>query len=413
MANPILRGRRVGIRGVRHVRTFEGHTDTVTSVCFSPDGRQALSGCGDGVVRLWDVNSGKCVRNLEDLKDEITCLSFSPDGRKVLVGGQETGFIIHDLYTRQSTGPFSDDYDRYDQPLHSAEFSPDGRWILSGRGSLLPKHGACLSLCESDTGQWAIEYFCNWGFRFLRNVAQVYAATFGPAGDWIVSGNWDKTVRLWDAAGGLCVGVFRGHKDDVFSVCSSPDGMYVLSAGYDKTVRLWDVVTGQCLQIYRGHRKAVILVSFTPDGRWALSASQNETLRLWDVNSGECVQVLEHGNGVTAACLSPDGRFVLSGSADKTMRLWEIDWQVEIPEPADWDDGALPYLEIFLTLHCPYDDDGISRTGKPNWNDDDFQHLLTELQYRGFGWLRPEGVRRKLEKMTHEWTGPPPLPREF
>lgn len=113
-----------------------------------------------------------------------------------------------------------------------------------------------------------------------------------------------------------------------------------------------------------------------------------------------------------SVCISPDGRWALSGSPDKTLRLWELDWDYEFPGPADWHEGARPYLEIFLTLHCPHGEDGISRVGKPQWNDEDFKKLLKDLQCRGYGWLRPEGVRRKLEEMTRNWTGPPPLPGE-
>ena len=108
--------------------------------------------------------------------------------------------------------------------------------------------------------------------------------------------------------------------------------------------------------------------------------------------------------------MSRDGRWCLSGSFDKTVRLWELDWEYEFPEPADWDEGARPHFEIFLTLQCPVGDDGLTRVGRPSWTEGDFQRLLTDLQYRGFGWLRPDGMRRQLEKMTAEWQGPPPLP---
>ena len=116
-----------------------------------------------------------------------------------------------------------------------------------------------------------------------------------------------------------------------------------------------------------------------------------------------------HTSYVNSVSISPDGSFALSGSWDKNLRLWGFDWEYEFPEPADWDEGARPYLEFFLTLHCPYGEDGISRVGKPSWNDDDFKKLLEDLSYRGYGWLHPKGVRRELEKMTREWQGPPPL----
>jgi WD40 repeat protein len=120
--------------------------------------------------------------------------------------------------------------------------------------------------------------------------------------------------------------------------------------------------------------------------------------------------VLEgHSDGVKSVCISLDGRYGLSGSEDKTLKLWEFDWEYEFPEPEDWDEGARPYLEVFLTLHCRVGLDGISRVGTPVWNDEDFKKLVVELGYRGYGWLRPEGVRRQLEKMTSEWKGPPML----
>jgi hypothetical protein len=106
---------------------------------------------------------------------------------------------------------------------------------------------------------------------------------------------------------------------------------------------------------------------------------------------------------------SADGRWALSGSEDRTLRLWELDWECEFPKAADWDEAAQPYLDSFLTLHCPVAQDGFSRFGKPRWTEQDFQNLLTDLQYRGYGWLRPEGVRRQLSKMTEEWQGLPPL----
>jgi len=85
------------------------------------------------------------------------------------------------------------------------------------------------------------------------------------------------------------------------------------------------------------------------------------------------------------------------------------DWDYEFPEPADWAEGAGPYLAPFLHLHCPLADDGISRTGEPSWRNDDVERLMEELRYRGYGWLRAEGVRKKLLEMTAKWQPSPPL----
>ena len=139
-------------------------------------------------------------------------------------------------------------------------------------------------------------------------------------------------------------------------------------------------------------------VSFSPDGRYALSGSYDETLKLWDVKTGKCLRTFN--SLVYSVCFSPDGRYALSGSSGNTLKLWALDWELEEKEPDDWDEGARPYLETFLTLHTPYGPDGLTRQGKPQWTEEDFQKLLQELGYRGYGWLKPEGVRRKLEELA-------------
>ena len=44
------------------VKTFIGHSKTVTSIAFSADNNQLVSGSNDKTVKLWDVHSGKLIR---------------------------------------------------------------------------------------------------------------------------------------------------------------------------------------------------------------------------------------------------------------------------------------------------------------------------------------------------------------
>ena len=90
---------------------------------------------------------------------------------------------------------------------------------------------------------------------------------------------------------------------------------------------------------------------------------------------------------------------------DQKLRLWAIDWDYEFPGWSDWDEAARPYLETFLWVHTPWSEDGLSRTGRAAFKEDGLRHLFAELQYRGLGWLRPEGVRRELLKMAAGWQG--------
>ena len=206
------------------------------------------------------------------------------------------------------------------------------------------------------------------------------------------------------------------------SVSLSPDGRWVLSGSMDETLRLWELATGRCVRTFDGHTGYVNSVTFSPDGRWALSGSGDKTVRLWELATGQCVRTFEgHTEGVNAVSLSPDGRWALSGGDDKTLRLWELDWECEFPPPAEWDEGARPYLESFLSLHTSYAaslprdrkpseeeiQQALTRRGRPSWTEDDVKDLLRKLCYAGYGWLRPQGVRQKLEEMAATWTGAP------
>jgi WD40 repeat protein len=60
----------------------------------------------------------------------------------------------------------------------------------------------------------------------------------------VLSGSFDKTIKLWDAATGTLIRTFEGHSSEVSSVAFSADGARVLSGSNDGTIKLWDAATG-------------------------------------------------------------------------------------------------------------------------------------------------------------------------
>jgi WD40 repeat protein len=58
-----------------------GHSTSVTSVAFSPDGARVLSGGGDGTIKLWDAAAGALVRTIEARSAWVTSVAYSPFSR--------------------------------------------------------------------------------------------------------------------------------------------------------------------------------------------------------------------------------------------------------------------------------------------------------------------------------------------
>ncbi|KAG6816427.1 hypothetical protein H0H93_008081 [Arthromyces matolae] len=165
----------------------------------------------------------------------------------------------------------------------------------------------------------------------------VTSVAFSSDGSCIVSGSYDRSVRVWDTSTGQELEVLEGHTDGVTSVALSSDGSRIVSGSVDKSVRVWDASTGQELKVLEGHMHFVNSVAFTRDGNHIVSGSVDKSVRVWDTLTGQELKALK--NAVTSIPFSDDKRPSCSGSWDQTPYIWDNAVQKYTRRKADNFDG--------------------------------------------------------------------------
>ncbi len=170
---------------------------------------------------------------------------------------------------------------------------------------------------------------------FQGHTSRVQCVAFSPNGHLIVSGAWDKTVRVWETQTGrerLCM---KGHTDAVFGVAFSPDGSRIVSGSRGNGVRVWDAQTGHELRCV-SNTDMVRCVAFSPNGKLIASGGDkmqgnDYAIHVWESVSGVLLQTLYgHSHIVHGVAFSPDGTCIVSGSIDGTVRLWDTQTGQEI-----------------------------------------------------------------------------------
>jgi len=225
-----------GTSVLRIIETGDMHTQLISRIAVSQDGKRLASASHDKTVSLWNAETGEHLHTLAEGNRLVKSVVFSPVGQTlasssdaVYLWNTNTGTLLHSL----KRGDFFFGGD-------SIAFSPDGKRLAS------------------------------------TFVSDAIAFPIPP---------WDG-VHLWDATTGVLLRSIR--MEEPSSLTFSSDGKIIVTGDSDGSIHLWDMNTGAELHTYREAHKGgpVTGLAFSPEGHILTSSGSDGTVLLWNVDAG-------------------------------------------------------------------------------------------------------------------------------
>lgn len=209
------------------VHEFAKHKDSVISVGFNHDGKYFASGGMDGIIKVYEVESGNHVVDLEG-PEEITWIQWHPKGNVVLCGSVESTVWMFKVPSGECMNVFAG----HTAPVSCGTFTHDGKKIVTGSedGSMIvwdPVTAQPLVKLTSDDGRFHQEAVTSLAISFDNRV--------------ITTGSADGTSRVVLLANGNILASLEGHSDSIETISYCQTMNFVATGSVDGRVNLWDL----------------------------------------------------------------------------------------------------------------------------------------------------------------------------
>lgn len=294
---------------------------TLRGVVFGPGGAWLATAGDDPGIARWTIPEGLPLTGaVQRASAPVVALAASGDGRRLAAGGRD-GYVK--VWSAEAVREAWEGPDAV-AGLASLAFDETGRTlaVVSARGRLV--------LIDFAAGRgdraWRME---GWRERIAFEGAFSQVALH-PDGRRVATGCEDGTIQLWERSDGRLLRTLRGHRGRVSCLALAIVGGrdLLISGGWDRVIRVWDLVNGETVLTGEGHTAAVTAV-VTADDR-IHSVANDGTWREWrltpETNAVPRVTVarpeggsVAQGPPATSCAWAPDGSRLVIGHEDGTL----------------------------------------------------------------------------------------------
>lgn len=309
-----------------------GHTDAITSLAFSPDGRKLASSSIDTTVRVWEVVSGQLDTTLTGDAQQKWSVAFSTDNKTLISGSGDGTVLLWNIDARSTISRQLADIGVLRNPL----FSPDGAIVLVG------SIDGRIFLYDVKTGK-LLQQLNTLSYPLINrkvpdDLRAIQSLALNGDGRTLASGRLDGTILVWDMKTRQIL-THLMHPNLLYEVMLSSSGQTLAASGGGDTITLWNVAKRafiRSLPYYHTDDQLNRLpIALSPDGKLlavggcgqvknAASCNKGQVL-LWDVATGRAIgqPLIGHQFPVSALAFSQDGHTLASSSHDGII-LWNV-----------------------------------------------------------------------------------------
>jgi hypothetical protein len=205
-------------------RDDEWNTDK--AVLLTGHTPQIISGSEDCTVRVWNADTGTLKHTLRGHTRSIHSVAFSPDGLQIISGSDDCTVRVWDAVTGEHKHTLAG----HPISIRSVAFLPAILQIILRAWNYAVRVWKAIFSAHTQT--------------LSDHTDSIQCLAFSPDGSQVISGSWDHTVRVWNAISGTHKRTLTGHIGPISSVAFSSDGSQIITGSYDCTARVWDAGSG-------------------------------------------------------------------------------------------------------------------------------------------------------------------------
>jgi len=287
---------------------------------LSPDGSRAVTGGADGIVQIWNAETGQPIASPIQHKGAIKYLAYSKDGSRIVSFDNKSA--LWDAHTAEKLG---DDKKEALRSMFPVFYSADGKRVVASvtwtdRTAIDISTGR-TSPREVATGKVVVKEVAT-GKELtpaLPPKSDIRAKALSPDGRLLVTSSTDGSVNIWDVATAKSVYQLLQNGGASWVVFSS-DGKKIATTTH-KTVQVWSAVTGEAFTPalpFDATFSEQPPVTFSSDSQRLIASGPDETARVWDAESGLLVlPPLAHEGSVDDIACSDDDRKILTAGGNR------------------------------------------------------------------------------------------------